>query len=207
MSVSELVSTRVQRMAKGTPFAASGFYALGSVTSVQKALSRLTQQGELVRVAKGLYVRPKPLKHLPSIKVAANAEDVAMTWAKINGYKLVPQGLEAAYRLGLQTQAPVKAVFWTSGPSRDFKVGNQLVRVVHTADTKLRWSKQPIGTLYRGLLSMSAEHTSVAMLQQAIRRLGLDSGQAHAVLQTLQSVPLLGAWRNKLRQVQQEFLA
>jgi hypothetical protein len=96
MSVAELVSARVQRMQKGSPFPIEKFYALGSITSVQKAMSRLTQQGVLIRVAKGMYARPKPLTNLPSIKMTAKAEDVAMAWAKVNRHKLAPQGLEAA---------------------------------------------------------------------------------------------------------------
>lgn len=207
MSVAELVSARVQRMAKGSPFSVERFYSLGSVTSVQKAMSRLTQQGVLVRVAKGMYARPKPLKNLPSVKMTAKAEDVAVAWAKVNGYKLVPQGLEAAYRLGLQTQAPVKTVYWTSGPSREFKIGNQLVMVIHTTDTKLRWASQPMGTFYRGLLTLSAEHTSVEKLKTAINRLGMTASQAIPVLQKLQLLPQLKQWQSKLQQVQQELLS
>jgi len=207
MSVAELVSARVQRMQKGSPFPVEKFYSLGSVTSVQKAMSRLTQQGVLIRVAKGMYARPKSLKNLPSIKMTAKAEDVAVAWAKVNGYKLVPQGLEAAYRLGLQTQAPVKTVYWTSGPSREFKIGNQLVMVIHTADTKLRWASQPMGAFYRGLLTLSAEHTSVEKLKTAICRLGLSASEAVPVLQKLQLVPQLRLWQSKLQQVQQELLS
>lgn len=207
MSVAELVSARVQRMQKGSPFPVEKFYSLGSVTSVQKAMSRLTQQGVLVRVAKGMYARPKPLKNLPSVKMTAKAEDVAVAWAKLNRYKLVPQGLEAAYRLGLQTQAPVKTVYWTSGPSREFKIGNQLVIAIHTTDTKLRWANQPIGSFYRGLLTLSSEHTSVEKLKTAISRLGMSASQAIPLLQKLQLVPQLLQWQHKLQQVQQELMS
>ena len=56
-------------MQRGTPFTIEKFYSLGSVTAVQKAMSRLTKEGEIVRVAKGIYSRPKPLAALPSIKI------------------------------------------------------------------------------------------------------------------------------------------
>ncbi len=207
MSVAELVKTRVQRLQKGSPFPVEGFYALGSVTSVQKAMSRLTQQGILVRVAKGIYARPKSLKNLPSVKIAAKAEDVALSWAKTNGHKIVPQGLDSAYRLGLQTQAPVKTVYWTSGPSREFRIGHQLVVVRHTAETKLRWASKPMGAFYRGLLTLSAEHTSVEKLKMAIYRMGLSASEAIPVLHKLQLVPQLRQWQSKLQQLQQELLS
>ncbi len=193
-------------MQKGSPFPIEKFYALGSVTSVQKAMSRLTQQGVLIRVAKGMYARPKPLTNLPSIKMTAKAEDVAMAWAKVNRHKLAPQGLEAAYRLGLQTQAPVKTVYWSSGPSREFKIGNQSVIVIHTTSTKLRWVSQPVGVFYRALLILSAEHTSVEKLKKAISRLELSASETISALQKLQLVPQLRKWQHKLQQVQQELL-
>ena len=54
---------------------------------------------------------------VPSIKLTASAEQVAKKWAQQNGYKLVRQGVDSAYRLGFQTQAPIKTVFWTNGVS------------------------------------------------------------------------------------------
>ena len=62
MSVSTLVANRVSRMKRGTPFSIEGFYSLGTTTSVQKAMSRLAKEEKIVRVAKGIYSRPKPLK-------------------------------------------------------------------------------------------------------------------------------------------------
>ena len=152
MSVSELVFNRVSRLKRGIPFSIEKFYTLGTNTSVQKAMSRLAKEGKIIRVAKGIYSRPKPLATLSFVKIIAKAEDVAKTWAQLHHYKLAPQGLEAAYRLGLQTQAPIKSIYWTTGPSREFKIGHEVVQVKHTAATKLRWENKPEGMLLRGLL-------------------------------------------------------
>ena len=143
MSVALKVSNRVERMKRGVPFSITGFYALGNRTSVQKALSRLAQEGVVERVSKGIYVRPKPLPSMPSIKTTASAEQVAKVWAKEHGYKLVSQGQEAAYRLGLQTQAPMRTIFWSNGPSREFRIGNEVVEVRHITEQKLRWGNAP----------------------------------------------------------------
>jgi hypothetical protein len=201
MSISVLVSNRVSRMKRGIPFSIEKFYTLGTTTSVQKAMSRLAKQGIIVRVAKGIYSRPKPLASFPSIKITAKAEDVAKTWARTNHYKLVPQGLEAAYRLGMQTQAPIKSVYWTTGPSREFKIGNEVVQVKHTTATKLRWENKPEGTFLRGLLSLSPEHTSVSTLKTAIKRLNLREDESIHVIHALSQSPILKMWRSKLNQL------
>jgi hypothetical protein len=204
MSVSALVAHRVSRLQKGMPFTIEGFYALGSVTSVQKALSRLAQEGTVVRVAKGIYARPKPMKSLPSIKTTTTAEEVALSWGRKHNFTLVPQGLEEAYRLGLQTQAPVKTMFWTSGPSREFKIGNQQVLVKHIAQSKLRWANKPEGAFYRALLVLSAEHTSLQQLKTAITRLKLSSNEFVPFLHKLKLQPNLIPWQSKLAKLESE---
>ena len=200
MSVSEKVSARLQRMKRGVPFSISGFYSLGSRTSVEKAMSRLAKEGVIERVSKGYYVRPKPLKSLPSVTITASAEQVARTWARENGYKLVTQGQEAAYRLGLQTQAPVKTIFWSNGPSRQFSIGKEIVEVRHITEKKLRWAGLPEGTLLRSLLVLSPETVEFSGMLKAFKRLALSNQESKAVLHKLGGIPLPLAWQRKLQQ-------
>ncbi|MGS9102308.1 DUF6088 family protein, partial [Salmonella enterica subsp. enterica serovar Infantis] len=77
-------------------------------------MSRLVKEGLLVLVESGLYSRPKPLKNLPSVNVVASANAVAAAWAKERVYKITLQGLEADYRLLLQTHEPVYRIYWSN---------------------------------------------------------------------------------------------
>jgi hypothetical protein len=207
MSISALVSKRVSHMKRGTPFSIERFYTLGTTTSVQKAMSRLAKEEKIVRVAKGIYSRPKPLKSNPSSKHPAKAEDVAKTWARTHHYKMVPQGLDAAYRLALQTQAPMKSVYWTTGPSREFKVGNEVVQLRHTAKSKLQWENKPEGTLFRGLLALSPKHTSESLLKNALTRLQLTESETLKVISKLQKNAMLVMWKLKLENVERSLLS
>lgn len=203
VSIAMKVISRVNRMTRGVPFAITGFYSLGSRTSVQKAMSRLAQAGVVERVSKGFYVRSKPLPSMPSIKTTTSAEQVAKVWAKQHGYKLVSQGQEAAYRLGFQTQAPMQKVHWSSGPSREFKVGNQVVEVRHISDQKLRWGDAPEGILLRALLVTPPESVKVSDLKRAAQRLSLSPEETRLMLHKLSDFSLLKAWQEKLQQLEQ----
>ena len=203
MSASKKISNRVNRMQRGIPFSITGFYSLGSRASVQKSLSRLAQEGVVERVSKGFYVRPKPLPSMPSIKTTASAEQVARAWAKENGYKLVIQGQESAYRLGLQTQAPMKTILWSNGPSRQFKVGNDVVEIRHITKQKLRWEKSPEGELLRGLLVTPPESVEVSGLRKAFQRLSLSPPETKEAVRKLCALPQMSDWQNKLHQVEQ----
>lgn len=78
-----------------------------SATAVAHALSRLSASGELQRVRKGLYYRPKMTAIGPSMPSATAA------LAKTFNAPLHPAGLTAANALGLTTQNPGRMEFAT----------------------------------------------------------------------------------------------
>ena len=206
MSASEKVVTRLHRIQRSKPFSITGFYTLGSRTSIQKSFSRLAKTGEVVRVGKGLYVRPKPLKSLPTLKITASADQVARTWAKEHGYILVSQGLEEAYRLGLQTQAPVKTIFWSNGPSRSFKIGNETVEVKQVTDKKLRWAESIEGALLRGFMVLSPSSVGKKEMQAALGRLKIPKESYSSVFKKLKSALASKAWQAQLEELEGKFV-
>lgn len=78
-----------------------------SATAVAHALSRLTADGQLQRVRKGLYFRPKTTVLGPSLPSATAA--LAQTFRA----PLHPSGLTAASALGLTTQNPGRGEYAT----------------------------------------------------------------------------------------------
>ena len=206
MSTSEKVTRQLQRMRRGVPFSINQFHKLGTAASVHKALSRLVQEGVIERVAKGIHVRPKALASMPSIKITASAEQIAKKWAQQHGYTLVRQGVESAYRLGLQTQAPVKTVFWTNGASRTFTVGNETVEVRHVAESKLRWKSRPEGELLRSFTVTPASSVKLTELKKALSRLKLSESESRTAIKKLKLAPLPKGWHVKLEQFEQEMM-
>lgn len=191
MSITNLVSARVKRMRKGTPFHLQGFYDLGSPAAVQKALSRLVENGTITRLSKGVYSRPKEIR-FSSVPFLGSAELVAKLWAKEHGHKLANQAMEDAYRLGMQTQAPMKKIFWTTGSSREFSVGNEVVQVVkRSSHQQLLFSNSPEGAIYRGLITLNSTDVTENTFLMALKRLSLPKEQAIRVVGKLsrQSLP------------------
>ncbi len=200
MYVSERISSKVNHMKRGLAFPISDFYKLGTRASVQKTMSRLAKKGVIQRVSKGFYVRPKPLASLPSVTTTTTVSQLAHAWSKEHGYKLVPQGLEEAYRLGFQSQAPVKAVFWSNGPVQQFKIGHEIADVRHVTEKKLRWPNKPEGQFLRAFSVMPSESVSASSFVMAIKRLGLSTDEASHVIKKLKTTALPIAWQNKLNE-------
>jgi hypothetical protein len=183
---------QLQRMRWGFPFSIRQLHEMSTATSAHKTLSRLTQKGIIVRVAKGICVRPKAFASMLSIEITASADQIAKKWAQQNGYILLRQGIESAYRLGLQTQAPVRTVFWSNGASSTFSVGNDIVEVRHVAESKLRWKSRPEGELLRSFTVTPANCVKLSELKKALTRLKLSEAQSRVAIKKLKAAPLPG---------------
>lgn len=130
MSVAESIKQRVLRMQRGEPFTNTRFLKLGSRSAVDKALSRLVEEGVIQRVARGVFVRPKKSRFIGS--VMPEVSRVIEVIAKDHGETVQVHGAEAARRFKLSTQMSTTPVYYTSGPSREIRVGNLKVKLMHT---------------------------------------------------------------------------
>lgn len=110
---------RIMEYAKATPEAtpirADDLLHLGNRAAVVRALSRLVRSDRLLRICRGVYMRPIQTRfglRAPSLEKALAS--LAALWGEV----IVPNGGGAANWLGLTTQNTVRSVYLTSGPDR-----------------------------------------------------------------------------------------
>lgn len=123
--VEKQIYRRIKKAGRGVLFFTESFVSYGSSEAVKKALQRLTNSGELDRVATGIYVRPV----IDSVigKVSPSIESIAKAIAKRDKARIVPTGAYALNRLGLSTQVPMSVVFLTDGSARKIKIGKRSI--------------------------------------------------------------------------------
>lgn len=136
MSVVATISIRVKYFPKGRPFSIKLFAEIGSRSAVGKALSRLVSAGELERVTRGIYMRPKVSQYAG--RVSPSPSTVVKIIAKQNHETIQVHGAEAVRAFSLSTQMQTLPVFYTSGSSREIRVGTSTVRLQHVAPEKLQ---------------------------------------------------------------------
>lgn len=134
MSVIESIKQRVQRIPRGEPFTSTRFLKLGSRSAVDKALSRLVEEGVIERVLRGVFVRPKQSRFVEN--VMPDMSRVIDVIAKDRGETVQVHGAEAARRFKLSTQMPTMPVYYTNGPSREVRVGNLKAKLIHTSSQR-----------------------------------------------------------------------
>ncbi|ALY65642.1 TPA: DUF6088 family protein [Pseudomonas aeruginosa] len=173
MSVAEAISNRVKHMQKGKPFSRAVFVQAGSRASVDKALSRLVQCGSLERVSRGVYMRPKLSKYTGRL-VRPSPLTVMEVITKANGETIQIHGAEAVRRLGLSTQMQVVPTFYTSGATRDIKVGNAVVRLRHASSDRLQHAGTRVGMVLSALHYLGKEGVSTQVVSKITNAMNGD---------------------------------
>lgn len=176
MSVAKAISNRVKHMRKGSPFSRTVFAQLGSRTAVDKALSRLVKSGGLERVARGVYMRPKTSKYTGR-RVRPSPLTIMMIRAKANGETIQIHGAEAVRRLGLSTQMQVVPTYYTSGTTREMKVGNAVIRLRHASSARLQYAGTKVGTALSALYYLGKEGLSAQIVSSITS--SMSSGELH----------------------------
>ncbi|MBI4313018.1 MAG: type IV toxin-antitoxin system AbiEi family antitoxin domain-containing protein [Chloroflexi bacterium] len=142
------VISHIAELPEGVPIGAKGLLHLGSRPAIDQALSRLVERGQLMRIGRGLYVRPVETrfgKRPPSV------DRVIQALASSKGEVVASHGAAAANALGLTTQVPARAVYLTSGRSRWLRLGEQSVELRHAPRWQLTMATSPTGQAIRAL--------------------------------------------------------
>jgi hypothetical protein len=157
------VAEKIQRCAvglsEGEVLSAKGLLHLGSRAAVDQALSRLHRSGELIRVARGLYVAPVRSKFGTR---APKPEMVVAGIAAATGEKVAPSGAASANAFGLTTQIPIRSVYLTSGRSRKIHLGRQIVELKRAPRWQLSVPAGPAGEAVRALAWLGPKHAARA---------------------------------------------
>lgn len=142
------------RANRGKAMSARDFADFGNRAAVAKALSRLTAQGEIRRIGRGLYEQPR-VGRLVQSPIPSSTHEMAEAWARKNNLRLVPSGAYAANLLGLTTQVPARYVYYTNGRSRVLTLGAHRVQLLN-----------------RGPRTMEVTGRTAPLVFQALRHLG-----------------------------------
>ena len=100
---------------------------------VGSILSELTTEGMLVKIAHGIYAKPRRSKFgvvLPSV------DKVVQAIAARDNAEVLPSGMTALNALGLSTQVPMNYTYLTTGSERIVNLSNRKVVLKQTINSK-----------------------------------------------------------------------
>jgi hypothetical protein len=187
-SIIERILEQARAWPEGTLIGAKELLHLGSRAAVDQSLKRLHARNELMRVGWGLYVLP--VKTRFGMRAPA-AEKVVEQLSATRAESIVPHGAAAANALGLTTQVPTKLIYLTSGPSRKFQLGAQILELRHAPQWMLLPERPTVGAAVRALEWLGKERApeALASLKHTL--------PVSAVQELVALRPALPAWMSK----------
>jgi hypothetical protein len=179
-------------------FVPTDFLDIGSRKAVDIALHRLSREGTIRRLARGVYDFPK--EHPALGPLQPSAEAVARALAGRDRTRLQPAGTYAANALGLSEQVPAKAVFLTDGPSRTVKIGSTTIQLRRTTAKNMAAAGRLSGLLIQAFRALGKEHVTPERREHLKRSLPAEKRR-----ELVKDIKLAPAWMHSIfRELAQE---
>lgn len=169
-SVSARIAQRVKRLPKGQPFSISRFKGFGTSNAVSKAIARLVNRGELERVYRGIYMRPKAGRYVAQVR--PNAFEVVNLITRQKRLSLQIHGANAVRKFWLSTQMPLIPIYYTNGASRSVFIGKAEVRLIHAAPMVMQHAGTEVGAAISALFYLGKDGSTpdcIAAIKEALR--------------------------------------
>ena len=184
---SDQITGRIRRKGSGWVFTPSDFLDLGSPQTVGMNLLRLSRQGKIRKIDRGLYDSPK--SHPKLGKLHADPQAILAAISRRDGTKLHEHESFAANRLRLTEQVPARMIYLTPGRSRRVKAGPVTIELRHRSPRKLTASSPMSATVFSALRNIGKANIT----EERISHLrGLLS--AKDIKQLIRDLPKAPAW-------------
>ncbi len=157
MNFKEAILNRISNSKPGTVFIAMDFFDIADYETVRKTLNRLTNEGKIQRILKGIYYNPV-FSNLIGEYEAPSAHQVALAIARKYNWTITPSGNTALNLLGLSTQVSAKWTYVSDGRYVKFTFENTTIEFKHSSNA---------------LISKMSPKT--AMIIHAIKAIGKDN--------------------------------
>ena len=183
---------KINDLPKGTLLLIDDFIEEYDYETARKVLQRLTNDGKLMRLNRGIYYVPKKDALLGIIK--PTADQIAESIAKRDKARIIPTGSFALHKLGITTQVPMNVVYLTDGSPRKVKVGNQKFSFKRTSPKNLAVNHYLSGLIIQGLKSIGEGKVDASHISQ-IKKVVVSSGKVSQIKMNLRYAPV---WIQKI---------
>lgn len=155
-SIDNKILSRIYGNGKGYVFSSSDFISEFSIKNIDMALSTLSKQNKIRRIARGMYDYPK-FSELLNQELSPDINKVANAYARKFNWRIQISGNSALNILGLSTQIQSKYIYLSDGPNRKYKIFN--------TDLEFKKSK---------LKDIGFKYNESALIVQALKSLGKE---------------------------------
>lgn len=171
MSIREKIKEEIEAGRRGRIIMPSDFETKYGVENTKKSLLRLTNDGFLERLARGIYLYPEHDELLGMLY--PDIETIAEQIAARDNARIIPTGAQALNLLGLSTQVPLNAVFLTDGSPRKIEIGNRTIKFRKTSPKNLAAKGKFSGLVIQALKELGKDQVTledVAIIKEYLKK-------------------------------------
>ena len=175
-SIENKILSIINRKKHGAILFASDFASVGERKAINKALERIALSGKIIRIARGIYCKPKVDAEFGFGILYPSVDEVAQAIAQRDKCRIVPTGDAALNKLGLSTQVPMNAVYYTDGTPRRIKVYNgKGILFKHVVPKRLNFKSELVMLITFALQTIGQDHVSDGQLDRIKQLLSKES--------------------------------
>ena len=165
------------------------FADLGGRAAIDKTLQRLAAAGELRRIDRGLYDRPRK-NSLTGQPTVPDYRAVIRAVTRRDQARVVVDGMTAANDLGLTTAVPARIEVLVDARLKPIKLGKQEIHFKFAAPSRLYWADRPAMRVVQALYwmqDMLAQDDERDRVGDVLRRLFADPKHGKAIRDDLRA--------------------
>lgn len=173
----EQIRDRVINAPEGSVFVNSDFADIADNNTIKQSVNRLTQEGILRRVIRGVFEKPKYSKLLGEY-VAADPDAVAKALARCYHWTIAPCGDTALNMLGLSTQVTAVWSYISDGPYKTYEWDKTKIEFKHRTNKEITGLSPTTILVIQALKTLGKEHVDEKTIRVLSRRLNEDEKAA-----------------------------
>jgi len=162
---------QIRRFINGLPagklFTTRDLPSYGKRSAVDQALFLLVRGQRIMRVARGVFVKPG-LERLRPI----SACEIAEVKAKAFKRQIISHSADAACELGLVDQTNREPTYATSGRSSSFRFGNTVIHLKGVSPRKMELGESQVGLIIRSLWHLGRQYLELPTMETLKSKLG-----------------------------------
>ena len=158
---------------------------------VGSVLSELTNEGILVKIAHGIYAKPRNSRFgvvLPSV------DKVVQAIAVRDNAEVLPSGITALNALGLSTQVPMNYTYLTTGSERTINLSNRKVVLKRGVPKNFCYGTRLISLLVQALKALKKENVGEGELNVIRQLVSKETDKVTLV----KDVDMMPAWMKRI---------
>lgn len=191
LSIEKEIEKSIKDKPKGTLIFPDDFVHFGSSDAVRQALVRLVKKQVIVRVARGIYVRPKEDDKKGIL--LPTAEEIAYAIAKRDKIRIVPTDSYAMHVLSSKGRVAKNISLLTDGSPRVIKVGARTIKFKKSTPKNLLVKGKISGYTIQALKEIGKEQVTPQYETEVIESLKKEN-----VSDLLHDIALAPVWIQKI---------